>query len=99
MAEKSSVIVALMGTSRFRNRVRAIVANKASSILEEAAPDADQLTWAKAAIGSGYDCWVEALLLLVETKPDTVHDAMVATDAQYAMAFNTVFEQSVKAKV
>jgi hypothetical protein len=99
MAEKSSVIAALMGTSRFRDRIRAIVANKASTILAEASPDADQLTWAKAAISSGYDAWVESVLLLVETKPTTVEAAMSATDAQLAVALNTVFAQVVKAKV
>ena len=99
MAEQSIIVRDLMATDRFRVRVRAIVANKASSVLAEASPDADQLTWAKAAISSGYDCWVEALLILIETTPATIEAAMNATDAAYVSAFASVFEQAVKAKV
>jgi len=98
MAEKSQVIAAIMRTSVFKNRVRAIVANKAMAILSQEAPNADQLAWAKAAVGSGYDAWVESLLILVSTQPATVNAAITATDANYATALNNVFDQVIAAK-
>lgn len=99
MAEKSDVIVSLMATERFRNRVRAIAASKAGSVLAEATPDANHLAWAKMAIASGFDAWVESVLILVESQPATVLAAMTATDAQYVTLLNTVFAKVVKARV
>lgn len=99
MAEKSDIIASLMNTPRFCNRVRAIAAIKAQAVLEEATPDADDLTWAKGAVGPNYDCWTEAMIILTETQPATVNAAMTATDTTYTSVFNTVFAAVVKAKV
>ena len=88
-----------MGTDRFRTRVKYIAAVKAKAILAEEAPDANQLTWAKAAISPGYDAGVEAVLMLLQSQPETVNAAMTATDAQYATILDDIFAQAVKVKV
>ena len=64
MAEKSDVIREVIANPRFTDRVRTICAIKAASILAQEAPDAAQLTWAKAVVAPGYSAWTEAVLML-----------------------------------
>ena len=96
--EETEVITEVMANPLFRNRVRAIAAIKAHSILGEALPNAQQLAWAQGVVVSGYDAWTEALLMLAETTPATPAAAFGANDATYATVLDTVLARVILAK-
>lgn len=96
--EKTEVYAQIMRDTAFRDRVRAICAIKAYAILGEATPDAQELAWAKLAVGAGYDAWMEALLMLVEAAPATPEAAYNAGDSVYATTLASVLPEVIKAK-
>jgi hypothetical protein len=95
---ETEVIAQVMGNPQFRQRVRAIAAVKALSVLGEATPDAQELAWSRLVVADGYDGWTESLLILASTTPATPEAAYSATDAQYATALNNVLAQVILAK-
>lgn len=105
--EKTEVIRDLMRHANFRDRVRAIAAQKAYAVLKHVTtdellspvPDAATIAWAKAAVQEGYDAHTEALLLLAHTQPASVDAAMAATDTTYATQFDAVLNEVVVSQV
>jgi hypothetical protein len=95
---ETEVIAQVMGNPQFRQRVRAISAIKALSVLGEATPDAQELAWAKLVVADNYDGWTESLLILSSTTPATPDAAYSATDAQYATALDNVLPEVILAK-
>ena len=98
MAEKSDVIREVIANPRFTDRVRTICAIKAAAILAQEAPDASQLTWAKAVVTPNYSAWTEAVLMLVQAGLATAAAAYAATDAEYAAVLDAILPQAIKAR-
>ncbi len=106
LGEDTEVIRDTMKNKVFRERVSAIVALEAYDVLKHMtgdetmspAPDANTQAWAKAAVVSNYDSYMEALLILSETKPASVNAALTATDTTYRQKLDTVLNEVVAAK-
>jgi hypothetical protein len=98
MAEKSQIITEVIKNPGFRQRVRAIAGKKALAVLQEATPDAGELAWAKLVVVDGYDAWVEALLILENTQPETTAAAYNATDSTYDSQLDNILAEVITAK-
>lgn len=98
MAEKSDIVREVIANPRFTERVRAICATKAASILAEATPEASELAWAKAVLAPGYSAWTEAVLMLVQAGLDTAQAAYAATDVEYTAVLDAILALAIKAR-
>lgn len=98
MAEKTDVIREVLANPRFTERVRAICATKAHTILGQEAPDAAQLAWAKVVVAPAFNAWTESLLMLVEAGLETAAAAYAATDVEYAAVLDAALPEILKAR-